>query len=150
MWCLVYSIKNKEVVVPLAENQSDVLKFPMNKFLDLVKGHPYFKVQNFTDTNFFSSGASSSFSLLKWQDYIAMNYFSGEYIDLGEYSDEDLNPLVCLTLIGKADLPDSHLVGRWAWQSIAFLKKGTPECQQALTPSSTQRVVNLGVPFARF
>lgn len=150
MWCLVYSIKNKEVVVPLVESQSDVLKFPMSEFLELVNGHPYFKIQNFPSTNFFSTGASPSFSLLKWQDYIAMNYFSGEYIDLGEYSSEDLNPLVCLTLIGKADLQDSHLVGRWAWQSIAFLKKGTPECQQALTPSNTQRVVNLGVPFARF
>ena len=150
MWCLVYSVKNKEVVVPLAESQSDVLKVPMCEFLELVNGHPYFKVQNFPSPNFFSSGNSSSFSLLKWQDYIAINYFSGEYIDLGEYSDEDLNPLVCLTLIGKTDLPDSHLVGRWAWQSIAFLKKGTQECQQALTPSNTQRVVNLGVPFARF
>lgn len=150
MWCLVYSIKNKDIMVPLAERQSEVLKFPMGEFLELAKGHPYFKVQNFPDANFFSEGPSSSFSMLKWQDYIAINYFSGEYIDLGEYSSEDLNPLVCLTLIGKTDLPDSHLVGRWAWQSIAFLKKGSPECQQALTPTATQRVVNLGVPFARF
>ena len=149
MWFLVYQDKRQTYSTPLGESTSKFIHMEPN-ILGLLKEHPFFKITSSPEGDVKAPEPSFSFSLLNWKDYILVNYFSGEYLDLGEYSSDDYNPLACLVINSSLPVPDKHLLGKWAWQTVMFLKKGTPECEKALMPNQSQRMVNIGVPFARF
>ena len=151
MWYLIFSEKRKPYAYPLAEEVEEAFNFNQKVINILANQHLYTVSEvvppdaEIVDPNIFSLS-----KCIDAQDAIAFNYFTGEYIDLGEYDmSSDFNPVLLLVSDQPLVVPDLHLVGKWQGNTISIFKKGSDEYRDVFNNKNIRKL-DMGVPFARF
>lgn len=152
MWYLIFSEKRKQYAYPLAEEVEEAFNFNQ-KVLNILATHHLYTVSEVVTPDTEVIDPKFIFNLpncIDARDAVVFNYFTGEYIDLGEYNmSSDFNPVLLLVADQLLVVPDLHLVGKWRGNTISIFKKGSDEYRDVFNNKNIRKS-DLGVPFARF
>ena len=152
MWYLKFSERNKVHAYPLGETVEEAFKFSEGSLRILASTHLYVvsKTVSEGDTVIDPKFIFGLPKCIDAKDSIAFNYFTGEYIDLGEYElASDYNPVLLLVADPPLVVPDKHLVGKWRGNTISIFKKGSDEYRDVFSNKNIRKL-DIGIPFARF